>query len=141
MTEITTAYRIAASVVVLMVVISIGLGLILVGRNYFNKTMNTAEVPAAAMADADAFNLTSYGKPVPVANVWKLVKRISKENSVAGGAIASFSLKTRNAADPNSWDLQSTSVASLEDYLTRKAYVSWSLDSLSGLYTIEVLID
>ena len=93
------------------------------------------------MADNDAFNLTTYGKPVPVASVWKLVKRINKETTSPEGAIASFSLKTRNAADPNSWDLQSTSVASLEDYLTEKAYISWTLDGSSGLYTLEVLID
>lgn len=141
MTEITTAYRIAAGVVLLMVVISIGMGLILIGRNYFSKTISSAEVPAAAMVDSDAFNLTSYGKPVPVADVWKLVKRINQEATTADGAISSFALKTRNAADPNSWDLQSISTSSLESYLTKKAYVSWSLDESDGLYTIEVLID
>ena len=141
MTEITTSYRIAVGVLLSLVVVSISLGLVFIGRNYFSKTMATAEVPAAAMADNDAFNLTAYGKPVPVASVWKLVKRINKETTAPDGAIASFSLKTRNNADPNSWDLQSTSVASLEDYLTEKAYISWTLDGSSGLYTLEVLID
>ena len=39
---------------------------------------------------------------------------------------------------PNDWMLISTSVDDLDDYMARKAYMSWEVDEVTGLYTMEV---
>ena len=92
------------------------------------------------MQDTDAFFLASYEKPVPVADIWKMVMRINYGASSAdtNGNISRFSIKARNPSNPNDWVLISTSVGDLDDYMARKAYMSWEVDEVTGLYTMEV---
>ena len=56
----------------------------------------------------------------------------------ANGNISKFSIKERNPSNPNDWMLISTSVDDLDDYMARKAYMSWEVDEVTGLYTMEV---
>lgn len=46
--------------------------------------------------------------------------------------------RTIMLTNPNDWMLISTSVDDLDDYMARKAYMSWEVDEVTGLYTMEV---
>lgn len=70
----------------------------------------------------------------------KMVMRINygASSTDANGNISKFSIKERNPSNPNDWMLISTSVDDLDDYMARKAYMSWEVDEVTGLYTMEV---
>ena len=138
--DLNTAYKIAAGACILAFILSIGLTLVLLGRNFWNKTATQITTPVVSMQDNDAFFLASYEKPVPIADIWKLIYRINYgvDTSASNGNITSFSLKEQNPTNPNDWTLVSTSIASLDDYMDRKAYLSWEVDTMTGLYTMEV---
>ena len=91
--DLSTAYKIAAGACIMAFILSIGLSLMMIGRNF--------------CADAN-------------------------------GNISRFSIKARNPSNPNDWMLISTSVDDLDDYMARKAYMSWEVDEVTGLYTMEV---
>lgn len=84
--------------------------------------------------------LASYEKPVPVADIWKVVSRINygTDTKNGNGNFQSFSIKEQNPVNPNDWVLVSTSIQNLDDYMSRKAYLSWKIDESTGLYTMEV---
>ena len=92
------------------------------------------------MQDNDAFFLASYEKPVPVADIWKVISRMNYgvETASTNGNISDFSIKEQNPNNPNDWLLVSTSIDDLDDYMDRKAYMSWEVDAATGLYTMEV---
>lgn len=96
--------------------------------------------PIVSMQDNDAFFLASYEKPVPVADIWKVVSRINygTDTKNGNGNFQSFSIKEQNPVNPNDWVLVSTSIQNLDDYMSRKAYLSWKIDESTGLYTMEV---
>ena len=116
--DLSTAYKIAAGACIMAFILSIGLSLMMIGRNFWNKTADQVTTSVTSMQDTDAFFLASYEKPVPVAD--------------------KFSIKERNPSNPNDWMLISTSVDDLDDYMARKAYMSWEVDEVTGLYTMEV---
>lgn len=84
--------------------------------------------------------MASYEKPVPVADIWRVVARMNygATSDSANGNISSFSIKEQNPNNPNDWTLVSTSVDDLNDYMDRKAYMSWEINETTGLYTMEV---
>lgn len=141
MQELNSGFKIATSTVILCFILAIGISLMLIGRNVWNRVAAEVERPVAAVVDTDAYYLASYGKPVPVAGIWKLVQRVNM-NSVSGGNgnLYSFVLREQSASNPNNYITRSTSVDSLVDYMNRKAYLSWSMDEVSGLYAAEVLV-
>ena len=138
--DLSTAYKIAAGACIMVFILSIGLSLMMIGRNFWNKTADQVTTPVTSMQDTDAFFLASYEKPVPVADIWKMVMRINygASSTDANGNISKFSIKERNPSNPNDWMLISTSVDDLDDYMARKAYMSWEVDEVTGLYTMEV---
>lgn len=138
--DLSTAYKLAAGACILAFILSIGLSLVLIGRNVWNKTTTQITTPVISMQDNDAFFLASYEKPVPVASIWKLVSRINATASTGdpNGNITDFSIKEQNASNPNDWILKSTSVNDLSTYMERKAYMSWEINEATGLYTVEV---
>ena len=138
--DLSTAYKIAAGACIMAFILSIGLSLMMIGRNFWNKTADQVTTPVISMQDTDAFFLASYENPVPVADIWKMVMRINYGASSAdtNGNISRFSIKARNPSNPNDWVLISTSVGDLDDYMARKAYMSWEVDEVTGLYTMEV---
>lgn len=120
--------------------LSIGISLMLIGRNVWNRTATQVSTPIVSMQDNDAFFLASYEKPVPVADIWKVVSRINygTDTKNGNGNFQSFSIKEQNPVNPNDWVLVSTSIQNLDDYMSRKAYLSWKIDESTGLYTMEV---
>lgn len=79
--DLSTAYKIAAGACIMAFILSIGLSLMMIGRNFWNKTADQVTTPVTSMQDTDAFFLASYEKPVPVADIWKMVMRINyKQN-------------------------------------------------------------
>lgn len=121
-------------------ILSIGISLMLIGRNVWNRTATQVTTPIVSMQDNDAFFLASYEKPVPVADIWKVVSRINygADTKNGNGNFTSFSIKEQNPVNPNNWVLVSTSIQKLDDYMSRKAYLSWKIDESTGLYTMEV---
>lgn len=138
--DLSTAYKIAAAACIMAFVLSIGLGLMMLGRNTWNKAATQITTPIVSMQDNDAFFLASYEKPVPVADIWRVVARMNygATSDSANGNISSFSIKEQNPNNPNDWTLVSTSVDDLNDYMDRKAYMSWEINETTGLYTMEV---
>ena len=141
--ELSLGYKIAAGACILAFILSIVVTLMAVGRNFWNQTADAITQPVTAVQDTDAFFLASYGSPVPVASIWKLTERINGGfvTSVGGnGNIQTFAIKERNPSNPNAWVLRSTNLEDLDDYMDRKAYLSWSVDESTGLYSMEVLV-
>lgn len=136
--DLSLAYKIAAGACVLTFLLSIGLSLMMIGNNLWNRTANQITAPVNSILDNDAFYLASYEKPVPVADIWKLVSRINSNVTTSNGNINNFTIKEQNPANPNDWVLVSTSVEDLDSYMSRKAYLSWKLDEKTGLYSLEV---
>lgn len=138
--DLNTAYKIAAGACILAFLLSIGLSLMLIGRNAWNKTATQITTPVVSMQDNDAFFLASYEKPIPVADIWKVISRMNYgvEPASTNGNISDFSIKEQNPNNPNDWTLVSTSIDDLDDYMDRKAYMSWEVDAATGLYTMEV---
>lgn len=142
-TEVSQAYRIAIAAVVMAFLISTGLVLMTIGRNFWNRTADAAVGAAVAVQDNDAFFLASYNKPVPVAAVYRLTERINSnlpDTAAGNGNFATFYIKEQSDANPNDFVLKSTSLADLDAYMSRKAYVSWSVDDTTNLYSMEVLV-
>lgn len=138
--DMSTAYKIAAAGCIVAFLLSVGISLMMIGRNFLNGVTTQVTTPVVSMQDNDAFFLASYDKPVPVADIWKLISRInySASTSVGNGNISNFSIKEQNQANPNDWTLVSTSITDLDKYMGRKAYMSWELNEVTGLYTMEV---
>ena len=138
--DLSTAYKIAAGACIMALIMSVGLSLMMIGRNFWNKTADQVTTPVVSVQDTDAFFLASYEKPVPVADIWKLVTRINygASSATTNGNISKFSIKEQSPSNPNNWVLISTSVDDLDDYMARKAYMSWEVDEVTGLYTMEV---
>lgn len=136
--DLSLAYKIAAGAVIMAFLLSIGLSLMMIGRNLWDKTATQITAPVNSVVDNDAFYLASYDKPVPVADIWKLVARINNSSATTNGNITSFSIKEPNPHNPNDWTLVSTSVEDLNSYMSRKAYLSWELNEKTGLYSMEV---
>lgn len=138
--DLSTAYKIAAAACIMAFILSIGLSLMMLGRNTWNKTANQITQPIVSMQDNDAFFLASYEKPVPVADIWRIVTRMNygADPASVNGNISRFSIKEQNPTNPNDWTLISTSTGDLKDYMDRKAYMSWEVNETTGLYTMEV---
>lgn len=140
--DLSQAYKIAASACILVFILTIGLSLMMLGRNLWNQTATAVTQPVLSMQDNDAFYLASYSKPVPVAAIWKLTNRINTEASdtAPNGNFTQFAVKEQNPSNPNDWRLLSDQVDSLARYMERKAYLSWEIDQRTGLYSMEVLL-
>ena len=139
--ELNTAFKIATAACVMAALLCIGLTIMLIGRNLWNKTAEQVTTPINSVVDSDAFYLASYEKPVPVADIWKLVARINSDATVSGnGNISSFQIKERSTVNPNDWVLVSTTVTALDTYMHRKGYISWEVDNMTGLYSMEVFL-
>lgn len=124
--------KIAFSVAVLAVVLSTCVAITLIGQHFSRNVETTVVQPISALADDDAFYLSSYGRAVPIASIWTTLRGLGEAN------ITSFSLYTQNPTNPNDYQLVSNSVYSLPTYMAKKGYFSWWVDSVSGLYTVEV---
>ena len=141
MQELNSGFKIATSAVILCFILAISITLMLIGRNLWNRVATEVERPISSITDTDAYYLASYGKPVPVAGIWKLVQRVNMNNVSGGnGNLYSFVLREQSPSNPNTYITRSLSIDSLEDYMNRKAYLSWSLDETTGLYAVEVLV-
>lgn len=136
--DLSLGYKIAAGAVIMAFLLSIGLSLMMIGRNLWDRTATQITASVTSVLDNDAFYLASYERPVPVADIWKLAARINSSATTANGNITSFSIKEQNPNNPNDWILVSTSIEDLDSYMSRKAYLSWALDEKTGLYSMEV---
>lgn len=58
--DLSTAYKIAAGACIMAFILSIGLSLMMIGRNFWNKTADQVTTPVTSMQDTDAFFLASY---------------------------------------------------------------------------------
>lgn len=140
--QLSTGYKIAIATYVMVCVLFMGISLVYIGRNAFNKYTDQTLQSIDSTDNSDALALASYGKPVPIAEVWKLTQRISSTQGPdnVNGNFTSFVIKKRNATDPNTWDLVSDKVSDLDSYMDQKAYLSWEMDTKTGLYKMEVLL-
>ena len=154
--EVGSAYRIAASVIIMMFVITMALVIIMIGRAFFNESTNTVEAPLNSVADTDLYFMAAhgnqgnssssgYGKPIPVANIMKWI--IDDTNA---GNVHRFYIYTRHQNNPNVWVCaymyeKGYAVPTidgrncLEPFMAEKAFITWSRDTATALY--EVYID
>lgn len=140
--ELSTAYKMGTSAVVMALILSMGLTLMLIGRYTWSQVVDQVTEPVLSMEDNDAFYLASYDKPIPVADIWKLIARINynASDAMSGENFSSFQIKERSNTNSSNWYLVSTSVTDLERYLARKAYLSWDTNSATGLYEMVVYL-
>lgn len=138
--DLNTAYKIAISACVLLFILSMGLSLMMIGRNFFNTTTTQITAPISAVEDKDAYYLASYGRPVPVADIWKVISRINYTATSGNGNFSSFRITQVNPRNSNDTILLSTRVSDLDKYMHYKAYVSWELNEVTGLYNMEVCL-
>lgn len=156
--DVSSGFKIATTVVVLMFIITMGLVIMLIGRAFFNESTSTVEAPLNSVADTDLYFMAAHGnqgsastagtgKPIPVANIarWLL-------DDTNAGNVYRFYIYTRNVNNPNVWvcaymyekgyavptiDCKSC----LEPFMAQKAYITWSRDVNTSLYQMEVYID
>lgn len=140
--DLNTAWKMGISVAVMAFILSMGLTLMLIGRHAWNTVADQITTPVLSMQDNDAFYLASYDKPVPVADIRKVVSNINygAPASSINGNFSSFQIKEQSDVNPNEWYLVSTSIADLDNYLARKAYMSWEFDEISNLYEMVVYL-
>lgn len=64
--DLSTAYKIAAGACIMAFILSIGLSLMMIGRNFWNKTADQVTTPVTSMQDTDAFFLRSLTQTLRV---------------------------------------------------------------------------
>lgn len=115
--------------------------LLLAGRYYLGIGVDGLAAPVIGVTESNAYYLSSSSDPVPVANVWRLVLEINSQDMATGnGNFAHFTIQVPDTALPGAWVTQSTDTSDLTDYLAEQAYVYFSVDSVSGFYSLDVLI-
>lgn len=156
--EVSSGFRIATGIIVMMFVISIGLTIMMIGRAFFNDSTNAVEAPLNSLADTDLYymaaygdqgtNSTSgYGKPIPVSNLMKWMI-----NPTNAGNVQRCYIYTRNASNPATWTCaymyeKGYAVPTidartcLEPFMAEKAFISWERNDATALYEMEVYID
>ena len=96
MQDMTTAYKIAASIVIICFILTIGIVLMMIGQNFFRTELDKVEKPLNQTADADVYFLSSYQEAVPVAAVWKVLK-------THPSSVGEFYIKYQSNTNPNSY--------------------------------------
>lgn len=133
MDDTKISLKVAWGVVTLIVVAALVITLVLITRKPVNKMIDDAQRSIVSSTEIAASTISNYDKPIPVAAIWRVVDAM-------GGNIKKFAIKEVSSTNPNEWVLVSNKKKDLDNYMDRKAYMSWSIDK-AGQYTVEVLLN
>ena len=130
MQEINTATKIAFATVAMCFVIGIAMSLLFITKAFWSRTENSIESAMVNTAAAEVYQVASYGKPVPIASIWKSLEDAAGVNR-QGTGVRNFQLYDYDG------NLISNDYQSLKDHLGDKGYLSY--EEVAGLY--DVIID
>lgn len=152
MTDLDTGYKIATSIVVVCFILTIGLVITMVGRHYFNTTIDEFEKPALEIDDANIYFLSQHESAVPVASLWKVVQKLEYKNigefylriwdpsKVSNQYTYIYGYNSTHAKSDTIGRADSSKANKLENVLAEKCYFSWEYKDDKGYYVLDVTL-
>ena len=131
------AYKIGITAVILCFIISIGLTIMTVGKHFMDEEIHSVEEAIGVTELVDAYCLASYGKPAPVAAMWRVMNKLDPLGNTGESVIKSFKLQYRNPSD-GALTTVTTNKGKITNFLMYKGYFGYKEDS--GKFTVTVII-
>lgn len=138
MEEVKTVYKIATAIVILCFILSISLTILMVSRNFWNRTENQVSQTVVNTQYMDAYQLSSYGKAVPVAAMWKTINTLDPNGEIPGrSTLHDFTMEVRDSNGNTVTTLYTRNA--LYDYMAYKGFMSYEEHS-DGLFDISIIL-
>ncbi len=138
MQEITTAWKIAVSVVIMSFIISIVVSVMYITRAFWNRTEVHIEGAVVRTADAEAYQAASFGRPIPVPTIWKVVNGLTGSSANdTSNKLAKFEMY--DGVDASGHPIRVTNKYSdITNYLNRKGWFSY--EEGAGVYSVSITL-
>ncbi len=133
MQDISSAWKIAVATVVMSVIISMVLSLLYVSRAFWTRTETTVSTAVGDSVEAEAYQLASYGKPVPMAAIWKTMNSLTGSTKKEVRSVKSFAMYGSDGSL-----IPGVGYLDMQEHFHEKAYLSYVEDA--GTYAIEVTL-